>query len=214
MSQLIQEYLLSIERKLDFDSSLALRAREDIEEYLHELAADRNLGPQDAVLHAIAGFGDSDSVARQYAASGLGRQISQTWLSLLLAMTGAFVAMRLRAITIEAEVSELFSALLWADRFALATCLCFAAIGRLGYSFSLPLQVCSPRTAFRISVLAIACSVAFGLTRAALAHEAISTGWLALFIIVTAAAEMIALVVAGARVRKMDRYFMQASAAG
>lgn len=214
MSQLIQEYLLSIERKLDFDSGLALRAREDLEEYLHELAADRHLGAQDAVQHAIAGFGDSDSVARQYAASGLGRQISQTWLSLILAMAGAFVAMRLRAMTIDAEVSELFGALLWADRFALTTCLCFAAIGRLGYSFSLPLHVCSPRTAFRISMLAIACSVVLGLTRAALANEAVLTGWPALIVIATALAEMFALAVVGVRVRKMDRYFMRASAVG
>ncbi|ASJ91932.1 hypothetical protein [Porphyrobacter sp. CACIAM 03H1] len=214
MSQLIQEYLLSIERKLDFDSGLALRAREDVEEYLHEFAADRHLGAQDAVQLAIAGFGDSDSVARQYAASGLGRQISQTWLTLILAMAGAFAAMRLRAMTFGVEVNELFSALLWLDRFALATCLCFAAIGRLGFSFRLPLQVCSPRTAFRIAMLAIACSVAFGLSRAALANAVNLTGWPALIVIATAAAEIIAVAFVGIRVRKMDRYFFRASAAG
>lgn len=210
MSQLIDEYLRSVQSKLDFDSGLAMRARDDIQEYLHEITADQRHSGRDAVRLAIAGFGDSDSVARQYAASALGRQISQTWLGLVLAMAGAFVAMRLRAMSIETDGSDLVNALLWIDRFALLTCLCFAAIGRLGYSFTLPLQLCSPRAAFRISMLAIAASVAAGLARAALAPEAISAGWPAFIIIVSAAAEMVALIVVGARVRKMDRYFVRA----
>jgi hypothetical protein len=213
MSQLIQDYLLSIEHKLDFDSRLALRAREDIEEYLDELACDQRIGPVEAVKRAISGFGDTDSVARQYAESALSRQIGHTWLSLLLAAIGAFVAMRFRAVSIVGDLSELGSFLLWMDRFALAACVFFAVIGRLGYSgVGFPLQICSPRTAFKIAIFGIGASILFGFARVAWDADTIATSWAFSLVLATGIIEMGILIVAGTRVRKMDQCFDRAYA--
>jgi hypothetical protein len=213
MSQLIQDYLLGIERKLDFDSRLALRAREDIEEYLDELAFEQRLGPVEAVKRAISGFGDTDSVARHYAESALSRQIGRTWLSLLLAAIGAFVAMRFRAVSIAGDLSDLGSFLLWMDRFALAACVFFATVGRLGYSgFSLPLQICSPRAAFKTAIFAIGASILFGFARVASEADTIATTWAFSLVLAIGFIELGILFVAGTRVRKMDRYFDRAYA--
>jgi hypothetical protein len=214
LSYLIQDYLRSVERKLAFDRRLALRACQDIEEYLDELADEQQLGPREAAQRAMAGFGDSDAVAQQYAASALGRQINRTWIGLIVAAIGAFVAMRFRAMSIEVDPSLLGSLLLWMDRFALVACFGFAAIGRLGYSrWRSTVEFCAPRTAFKLSILAIAVSMAAGLARTALNADAIAAGGPVSLALVTGAAEVGILWVAGARVRTMDRYFTKARTA-
>jgi hypothetical protein len=211
----IDDYLGKIDHKLGFDRSLALRAREDIEEYCHDVAGERRMNPREAEKMAIEGFGDADSVAQLYAASALGYQVRKTWLSLALLVVGAFLAMRLRTLSLGPLATGDGSLLLLADRISLAAGLSFALLGWLRYRQpDFPLRLMSARTAFDLSLLAIGTSIMAGTIRAAMAFNADIDASHVFLVLITVMAEFALLLAVHARVRKLGCYFDRASTAG
>ncbi len=214
MPVLIEDYLNAIGHKLDFDRSLAARACEDIEEYCHDVAAEMNVHPHEAEELAIKGFGNADLVACLYATSALGHEVRKTWLSLAFVVVGAFLAMRLRTLSLGPLQTGDGDVLLLIDRFSLAAGLCFALMGWLRSRTSdFSLRLFSARTAFDLSLVAIATSIIAGTMRvAAELGSSIASGH-ASIVIITVGVEFALLFAVHARVRKLGCYFDRASAA-
>lgn len=212
MPQLIDDYLGSIDRKLSFDRRLASRAREDIEEYCSDVAAERQVDSGAAERLAIDGFGDADAVARMYAASALGHQVQKTWISLALVVVAAFVAMRLRSLSLGPVAVDGGDMLLLIDRMSLTAALCCGMLGWLAHTRSaFALWPWSPRTAFDLSIFAVATSIGAGTIRAAAALDAgVGAGHVPL-VIMTVGAELALLLTVHARVRRLGCYFDRAA---
>lgn len=213
MPVLIDDYLAAIGHKLDFDRNLAARAREDIEEYCNDVAAEMHVHPHEAGELAIKGFGNADAVAQLYAASALGHQVRNTWLSLAFLVVGAFLAMRLRTLSL-APLQAGDGVLLLVDRFSLTAGLCFALMGWIrARSPDFPLRLFSARTAFDLSLVAIATSIIAGTMRAVAAlGTSIDSGHTSI-VIITFFVEFALLFAVRARVRKLGYYFDRASPA-
>lgn len=92
------DYAGALERELGFDRALAERAREDLAEYLDEMA-DAGLDAAEAERR----FGDVRDIARSYASAALPKRLRQTlsvagWLAL-----ATFLFMRWRSIQLGLE---------------------------------------------------------------------------------------------------------------
>ncbi len=92
MARLTGDYAGALERELGFDRQLADRAREDLAEYLDEMA-DAGLDSAEAERR----FGDVQDIARSYASAALPKRLRQTlgvagWLAL-----ATFLFMRWRS---------------------------------------------------------------------------------------------------------------------
>lgn len=92
MGRLTGDYAGALERELGFDRQLADRAREDLAEYLGEMA-DAGLDSAEAERR----FGDVQDIARSYASAALPKRLRQTlgvagWLAL-----ATFLFMRWRS---------------------------------------------------------------------------------------------------------------------
>lgn len=92
MGRLTGDYAGALERELGFDRQLADRAREDLAEYLDEMA-DAGLDSAEAERR----FGDVQDIARSYASAALPKRLRQTlgvagWLAL-----ATFLFMRWRS---------------------------------------------------------------------------------------------------------------------
>lgn len=211
MSSPIDDYLDRVERHLVFDRKLATRARGDIEEYCHDAAAARQIPSSDAERLAVEGFGEADAVARLYAAAALGDQVRKTWLGLAGVVVGAFIAMRLRTLTLPALVSAEAPLLLLADRLSLGAGLLFAVWGWLLYSRpQLMFRPISARAAFEISLLAIGTSILVGTLRALGAIGGWTPGPLLALALTTLGVELAMLLAVRARVRRLGCYFDRA----
>ena len=94
----IADYADTLARRLRFDIALARRVRTEVEDHLRESADELGGASPDNQLLAIAGFGDPDDLARQYAADCLLAQIQQVSIAVALAVIGVFLAMGSRVV--------------------------------------------------------------------------------------------------------------------
>lgn len=98
MGRIKGDYAGALERELGFDRALAERAREDLTEYLDEMA-DAGLDAAEAERR----FGDVRDIARSYASAALPKRLRQTlsvagWLAL-----ATFLFMRWRSMQLGLE---------------------------------------------------------------------------------------------------------------
>lgn len=98
MGRVRSDYAGALDRELGFDRQLADRAREDLAEYLEEMA-DAGLDPAEAERR----FGDVEDIARSYASAALPKRLRQTlgvagWLAL-----ATFLFMRWRSMQLGLE---------------------------------------------------------------------------------------------------------------
>jgi hypothetical protein len=174
----IERYVASLRRDLDFDPALARRMADEIEAHLWEAAeADPAWPSPEAERRAVERFGLAREIAGQFAADAVNRQARRTWIALLATVAVTFVAMRLRVIWLD-DVGDSRSVLApLVDRYAFIAALGVAAIGWFAFRRSLlPLAIC---------LAALAASIAAGILRAGLFVEAAP-----LHVLLTAAGEI------------------------
>src|SRR5262249_45946310 len=96
-SGMIAAYAELLAGKLDFNPSLSRRIRQEVQDHLWEAAA---VGPsgnrREAVQRAIASFGDPHVIAAQFATAWLARQTWKVGGTVILVISGVFVAMKAR----------------------------------------------------------------------------------------------------------------------
>jgi hypothetical protein len=164
MAGVIETYLATLRRELDFEPALARRMTEEIEAHLWDAAeADPAWPSPEAERRAVARFGLAREIAAEFAADAVSRQSRRTWIALLATFAVTFVAMRLRVVWL-GEVGDSFSVLApIVDRYAFVAALGVGALGWFAWRRSwLPLAIC---------LLAIVASVAAGILRAGLFVE-------------------------------------------
>ncbi len=164
MAGVIETYLATLRRELDFEPALARRMTEEIEAHLWDAAeADPAWPSPDAERRAVERFGLAREIAAEFAADAVSRQSRRTWLALLATLAVTFVAMRLRVMWL-GEVGDSLSVLVpIVDRYAFIAALCVGALGWFAWRRSwLPLAIC------RVAIVA---SVAAGILRAGLFAE-------------------------------------------
>jgi hypothetical protein len=174
----IEGYVASLRRELDFDPALARRMTDEIEAHLWDAAeADPAWPSPEAERRAVERFGLAREIAGQFAADAVNRQARRTWIALLATVAVTFVAMRLRVIWL-GDVGDSLSVLApLVDRYAFIAALGVAAIGWFAFRRSLlPLAIC---------LAALAASIAAGILRAGLFVEAAP-----LHVLLTAAGEI------------------------
>ena len=178
MAGVIEGYVATLRRELDFDPALAHRMADEIEAHLWDAAeADPAWPLPEAERRAVERFGLAREIAGQFAADAVNRQARRTWIALLATVAVTFVAMRLRVIWL-GDVGDSLSVLApLVDRYAFIAALGVAAIGWFAFRRSLlPLA---------ISLAALAASIAAGILRAGLLVEAAP-----LHVLLTAAGEI------------------------
>ena len=164
MAGVIDDYLATLGRELEFDRDLARRMTAEVEAHLRDAAeADPSWPSQEAERRAVARFGLARELAAEFAHDAANRQARRTWIALLATLAVTFVAMRLRVIWL-GEVGDTLSALApLIDRYAFIAALGIGLVGWLAWRRSLmPLA---------ISLIAIVASVAAGILRAGLFVE-------------------------------------------
>jgi hypothetical protein len=96
-SRMIAAYAESLARKLDFSPSLSRRVRQEVQDHLWEAAAAGPPGNgHEAVQRAIVNFGDPHVIAAQFATAWLARQTWKVGVTVILVISGVFVAMKAR----------------------------------------------------------------------------------------------------------------------
>jgi hypothetical protein len=178
MAGVIEGYVATLRRELDFDPVLARRMADEIEAHLWDAAeADAAWPSPEAERRAVERFGLAREIAGQFAADAVNRQARRAWIALLATVAVTFVAMRLRVIWL-GDVGDSLSVLApLIDRYAFIAALGVAAIGWFAFRRSLlPLAIC---------LAALAASIAAGLLRAGLFVEAAP-----LHVLLTAAGEI------------------------
>lgn len=98
MRRLTGDYAGALERELGFDRQLAARAREDLAEYLDEMA-DAGLEPAEAERR----FGDVQDIARSYANAALPGRLRQTLVAAGWLALATFLFMRWRSMQLGFE---------------------------------------------------------------------------------------------------------------
>jgi hypothetical protein len=94
---MIDTYLQSLARELDFDRSLARRVRQEVEDHLSQaVTADTTGDLLEAQRTAIANFGDARAIAAQFAVISLARRARLAGIDALLAIGCVFMAMKAR----------------------------------------------------------------------------------------------------------------------
>jgi hypothetical protein len=96
MAGVIEGYVATLRRELDFDPALAHRMADEIEAHLWDAAeADPAWPLPEAERRAVERFGLAREIAGQFAADAVNRQARRTWIALLATVAVTFVAMRL-----------------------------------------------------------------------------------------------------------------------
>jgi hypothetical protein len=164
MAGVIEAYVASLRRELDFDRALAQRMAEEVEAHLWEAAEADPLWPStDAERRAVERFGLAREIAGQFASDAVSRQASRTWIALLATVVMTFIAMRLRVIWLDDFGVSLSALAPLVDRYAFVAALGVAAVGWFAFRRSLlPLAVC---------LAALAASIGAGIVRAGLFVE-------------------------------------------
>ncbi len=157
MDGLIDSYVTSLERELNFDPALARRLASEVEDHLREAAeADPSWPSCDAERRALERFGPARNIASQFAADAVDRQAKRTWVTLLITVLATLMAMRLRIIWFDGSTAPALAPLV--DRYAFLATVGVAGIGWIACRRSLlPLTLC---------LIGLAASITAGFVRA------------------------------------------------
>jgi hypothetical protein len=109
---MISAYADGIAARLSFDRELSARVRREVEDHLHEAAAEHG-----NVERAIERFGEPGAIAAQFASASVTAQAKKLSVTVLLVLGAAFLAMNMR--------------LAWYDFTEWAVCENTAALGEL-----------------------------------------------------------------------------------
>ncbi len=105
MSGVIDDYVATLRRELDFDPALARRLASEVEDHLRDAAeADPAWPSPEAERRAVERFGLGREIAAQFAVDAVDRQARRTWIALAVTVVVTFVAMRLRVIWLDDDV--------------------------------------------------------------------------------------------------------------
>lgn len=105
MSGVIDDYVASLRRDLDFDPALARRLASEVEDHLRDAAeADPGWPSPEAERRAVERFGLGREIAAQFAIDAVDRQARRTWITLAVTVVVTFLAMRLRVIWLDDDV--------------------------------------------------------------------------------------------------------------
>ena len=142
MAGVIEQYVASLRRELDFDPALARRLASEVEDHLRDAAeADPAWPSPDAERRAVERFGVAREIAAQFAADAVDRQARRTWITLLVTVVVTFIAMRLRAMWLDDGAILALAPLV--DRYAFIAAIAVGAIGWFAFRRSLlPLAIC------------------------------------------------------------------------
>ena len=159
MAGVIDRYVASLRRELDFDPALARRLASEVEDHLRDSAeADPAWPSPDAERRAVERFGVAREIAAQFAADAVERQARRTWITLLVTVAVTFVAMRLRAMWLDDGAIQALAPLV--DRYAFIAAIAVGAVGWFAFRRSL--------LAFTICLGGLSASIAAGIMRAGL----------------------------------------------
>jgi hypothetical protein len=157
MAGMIDRYVASLRRELDFDPALARRLASEVESHLRDAAeADPAWPLPDAERRAVERFGVAREIAAQFAADAVDRQARRTWITLLATVVVTFVAMRLRVMWLDDDAISALAPLV--DRYAFIAAITVGAIGWFAFRRSL--------LAFTVCLCGLAASIAAGMVRA------------------------------------------------
>jgi hypothetical protein len=161
MAGVIDKYVATLRRDLDFDPALTRRLADEVETHLRDAAeADPDWPSAEAEQRAVARFGLAREIAAQFAADAVDRQARRSWVMLAVTVAVTFVAMRLRIMWLD-DLGATASALApLIDRYAFIAALLAGTVGWLAFRRSLaPLAIC---------LAGLAASIAAGIARAGL----------------------------------------------
>src|SRR5258708_12598003 len=145
MASVIDDYVTSLRRELDFDPVLARRMAEEIEAHLQDAAeADPAWPSPEAERRAVERFGLGREIAAQFAADAVDRQVRRTWITLAVTVAVTFIAMRLRLMWL--DDTAVFALAPLVDRYAFIAAIAVGAIGWFAFPHSLvTLPICLSR---------------------------------------------------------------------
>jgi hypothetical protein len=136
MAGLIEQYIATLLRDMDFDPALARRFACEVEGHLRDAAeADPAWPSPEAERRAIERFGLARELAAQFAADAVERQSKRTWLTLLFTVLMTLLAMRIRVIWIDDGTASMLAPLI--DRYAFLAAVGVAGVGWLAHRRSL-----------------------------------------------------------------------------
>ena len=136
MAGVIDHYVASLRRELDFDPALARRLASEVEDHLRDAAeADPAWPSPDAERRAVERFGVAREIAAQFAADAVDRQARRTWVTLLVTVAVTFVAMRLRVMWLDDGALPALAPLV--DRYAFIAAIAVGAVGWFAFRRSL-----------------------------------------------------------------------------
>ena len=155
----IDQYVATLRRELDFDPALAQRLASEVEDHLRDAIDADPEGPSiEAERRAIERFGLPREIAGRFAADSVDRQARRTWLTLLIAVVVTFVAMRLRIMWHDDGAAPALAPLI--DRYGFLAALAVGAVGWFAFRRSL--------LAPTLCLVGLAASIAAGIVRAGL----------------------------------------------
>ena len=157
MSGVIDDYVASLRRELDFDPALAARLASEVEEHLRDAAeADPAWPSPEAERRAVDRFGLGREIAAQFAVDAVDRQARRTWIVLAVTVVVTFVAMRLRVIWLDDRAIYTLAPLV--DRYAFIAALTVGLVAWFAFRRSLAALV--------ICLVGLTASIGAGLVRA------------------------------------------------
>jgi len=159
MAGVIDQYVASLRRELDFDPALARRLASEVESHLRDAAEADPVWPSvEAEQRAVERFGLARGIAAEFAADAVDRQARRTWITLAITVLVTFVAMRLRVIWLDDGAVSALAPLV--DRYAFIAAIAVGVIGWFAFRRSL--------LAPAICLAGLAASIAAGIVRAGL----------------------------------------------
>lgn len=136
MSGVIDDYVATLRRELDFDPVLAGRLTSEVEDHLREAAeADPAWPSPEAERRAVQRFGLGRDLAAQFAVDSVDRQARRTWIALAVTVVVTFIAMRLRVIWLDDDAILDLAPLI--DRYAFIAALLVATVAWFAFRQSL-----------------------------------------------------------------------------
>jgi hypothetical protein len=157
MAGVIDDYVATLRRELDFDPALARRLASEVEDHLRDAAeADPAWPSPDAERRAVERFGLGREIAAQFAADAVDRQVRRTWVTLAITVTVTFVAMRLRVMWLDDGSALALAPLI--DRYAFIAALGVGLVSWFAFRRSLVAQA--------ICLVGLVASIAAGIVRA------------------------------------------------
>lgn len=136
MSGVIDDYVATLRRELDFDPVLAGRLTSEVEDHLREAAeADPAWPSPEAERRAVQRFGLGRDLAAQFAVDSVDRQARRTWIALAVTVVVTFIAMRSRVIWLDDDAILDLAPLI--DRYAFIAALLVATVAWFAFRQSL-----------------------------------------------------------------------------